>query len=180
MKNLLLICCVTFSCLISCGSSTDTGNPTNNNNPKDSSNTKPKDSLNTIDAKTQLLGTWEMDFTDLVQDGPYSLLVSGDTVYLNGMVTVSVFNGNKVKFTQGSLTDDVYSVFDITMTDKDNFNGTYTFSDSGIANQRSTTVKANRKSQTVSQSVQCSGTTKKGLRCKNMTLNANGRCYLHQ
>jgi len=31
-----------------------------------------------------------------------------------------------------------------------------------------------------STSVQCSGTTKKGLRCKKMTTNANGRCYLHQ
>ncbi len=163
MKNLLLVFSVALLALISCGSSTT---PTNN--------------TNTTDAKTELLGTWDMDFTDLVPDGPYSLLVSGDTVYLNGMMTVSVFNGNKVKFTQGSLADDVYAIFDLTMTDKDNFNGIYTFSDSGAAGQRSTTVKATRKSQTVSQSVQCSGTTKKGLRCKNMTLNANGRCYLHQ
>jgi len=28
-------------------------------------------------------------------------------------------------------------------------------------------------------SVQCSGTTQKGLRCKNKTTNCNGRCYLH-
>ncbi len=28
-------------------------------------------------------------------------------------------------------------------------------------------------------SVQCSGTTKKGARCKNKTTNSNGRCYLH-
>ncbi len=28
-------------------------------------------------------------------------------------------------------------------------------------------------------SVQCSGTTKKGPRCKNKTTNSNGRCYLH-
>ncbi len=26
---------------------------------------------------------------------------------------------------------------------------------------------------------QCSGTTKKGLRCKNRTTNSNGRCHLH-
>lgn len=26
---------------------------------------------------------------------------------------------------------------------------------------------------------QCTGTTKKGTRCRNMTTNANGRCYLH-
>jgi hypothetical protein len=28
-------------------------------------------------------------------------------------------------------------------------------------------------------SVQCSGTTQSGSRCKNMTLSSNGRCYLH-
>ncbi len=28
-------------------------------------------------------------------------------------------------------------------------------------------------------SQQCSGITKKGLRCKNRTTNANGRCHLH-
>jgi hypothetical protein len=28
-------------------------------------------------------------------------------------------------------------------------------------------------------SVQCSGTTQAGSRCKNMTLSSNGRCYLH-
>lgn len=28
-------------------------------------------------------------------------------------------------------------------------------------------------------STQCTGTTKKGARCKKMTTNANGRCYLH-
>lgn len=26
---------------------------------------------------------------------------------------------------------------------------------------------------------QCSGTTKKGARCKNTTTNCSGRCYLH-
>jgi hypothetical protein len=26
---------------------------------------------------------------------------------------------------------------------------------------------------------QCTGTTKKGARCRNMTTNSNGRCYLH-
>lgn len=30
-----------------------------------------------------------------------------------------------------------------------------------------------------STTTQCSGTTKKGSRCKNMTTNSNGRCYLH-
>jgi len=28
-------------------------------------------------------------------------------------------------------------------------------------------------------SVQCSGTTQSGSRCKNMTTSSNGRCYLH-
>ena len=28
-------------------------------------------------------------------------------------------------------------------------------------------------------SVQCGGTTQSGVRCKNNTLSANGRCYLH-
>lgn len=28
--------------------------------------------------------------------------------------------------------------------------------------------------------VQCKGTTKKGLRCKNRTTNASGYCYLHE
>lgn len=29
-------------------------------------------------------------------------------------------------------------------------------------------------------STQCGGTTKKGARCKNMTNNASGYCYLHE
>jgi len=29
------------------------------------------------------------------------------------------------------------------------------------------------------KSVQCSGTTQKGKRCENLTLNCSGRCYLH-
>ena len=31
-----------------------------------------------------------------------------------------------------------------------------------------------------SDAIQCSGTTKKGLRCKNRTKNSSGRCYLHE
>ena len=30
-----------------------------------------------------------------------------------------------------------------------------------------------------STSTQCTGTTKKGARCRNMTTNSDGRCYLH-
>lgn len=37
---------------------------------------------------------------------------------------------------------------------------------------------SNKKPSAVAQ--QCRGTTQKGLRCKNKTRNANGRCYLHQ
>lgn len=38
-------------------------------------------------------------------------------------------------------------------------------------------VSSTRKSSTTSR--QCIGTTKKGARCRNMTSNSNGRCYLH-
>jgi hypothetical protein len=37
----------------------------------------------------------------------------------------------------------------------------------------------NRSVTTSYQSRQCSGTTLKGLQCKNRTLSPNGRCYLH-
>ena len=36
----------------------------------------------------------------------------------------------------------------------------------------------NPKSSTLSP-IQCSGITKKGARCKNMTTNSSGRCHLH-
>jgi hypothetical protein len=41
-----------------------------------------------------------------------------------------------------------------------------------------TTVSTTKNSSTTSK--QCTGTTKKGARCKNKTTNSNGRCYLHQ
>jgi hypothetical protein len=34
-------------------------------------------------------------------------------------------------------------------------------------------------SESKSESVQCSGTTKKGARCKRMVTSSNGRCYQH-
>ncbi len=34
-------------------------------------------------------------------------------------------------------------------------------------------------SQSSTSSSQCTGTTKKGTRCKNKTTNSNGRCHLH-
>jgi ribosomal protein L15E len=39
------------------------------------------------------------------------------------------------------------------------------------------TVKVNSVKKTAS--VQCTGTTQAGNRCKNMTLSSNSRCYLH-
>ena len=41
---------------------------------------------------------------------------------------------------------------------------------------KSTTTKP---STTSCSSRQCSGTTKKNVRCKNTTTNCSGRCYLH-
>lgn len=38
-------------------------------------------------------------------------------------------------------------------------------------------LSTTKKTSTTSR--QCTGTTKKGARCKNMTTNSNGRCYLH-
>jgi hypothetical protein len=37
----------------------------------------------------------------------------------------------------------------------------------------------NTTKSTTTTSKQCSGTTKKGERCKNRTTNSNGRCHLH-
>jgi hypothetical protein len=36
------------------------------------------------------------------------------------------------------------------------------------------------KSEKSTTTIQCSGITQKGLRCKNKTRNKNGRCHLHQ
>lgn len=48
-----------------------------------------------------------------------------------------------------------------------------------------TTVTKSTKSRhsaisTTNMATMCTGTTKKGKRCRKMTTNANGRCYLHQ
>jgi len=42
----------------------------------------------------------------------------------------------------------------------------------------SNTIKSSSGSQS-STTQQCTGTTKKGARCRNRTTNSNGRCYLH-
>ena len=41
-------------------------------------------------------------------------------------------------------------------------------------------AKKSSNSRGNSDASQCSGTTKKGLRCKNRTKNSSGRCYLHE
>lgn len=46
--------------------------------------------------------------------------------------------------------------------------------------QKTTNVNtSNSSSENKSESVQCSGTTKKGTQCKRMVKSANGRCYQH-
>jgi hypothetical protein len=39
--------------------------------------------------------------------------------------------------------------------------------------------EVNQTNKSSSASTQCTGTTKKGIRCKNKTTNSNGRCHLH-
>lgn len=50
-----------------------------------------------------------------------------------------------------------------------------------ISSKQNTTnvTSSNPSSERKSESVQCSGTTKKGTRCKRMVTSANGRCYQH-
>lgn len=48
----------------------------------------------------------------------------------------------------------------------------------GKTTKTKSSSSTSKKSSTTSS--QCTGTTKKGARCKNKTTNANGRCYLHQ
>tara|TARA_Y100000815_G_scaffold167337_1_gene151912 strand:+ start:1779 stop:2156 length:378 start_codon:yes stop_codon:yes gene_type:complete len=52
-------------------------------------------------------------------------------------------------------------------------------SNSNIESSRSLISTQASKEPSKSQSVQCSGKTKKGLRCKRITTNSNGRCYQH-
>jgi hypothetical protein len=50
-----------------------------------------------------------------------------------------------------------------------------------ISSKQNTTniTSSNSSSESKSERVQCSGTTKKGARCKRMVTSANGRCYQH-
>jgi hypothetical protein len=48
----------------------------------------------------------------------------------------------------------------------------------GVYNKPATTPKPAYKA-TKTYSTQCTAYTQKGTRCKNMTKNASGRCYLH-
>jgi len=50
----------------------------------------------------------------------------------------------------------------------------------GATKKTRTTPRSGASSRTKSvEAQQCSGTTKKGNRCKNRTTNSNGRCHLH-
>jgi hypothetical protein len=43
---------------------------------------------------------------------------------------------------------------------------------------KSNTIRSSSGSR-ISTTQQCTGTTKKGARCRNRTTNSSGRCYLH-
>lgn len=59
--------------------------------------------------------------------------------------------------------------------------GTYKVisSKQNTTNVTSSNLSSERKSESKPESVQCSGTTKKGAQCKRMVKSANGRCYQH-
>lgn len=51
---------------------------------------------------------------------------------------------------------------------------------SSTSTNKSTVKKSVQSEERLKVSVQCKGTTKAGNRCKNKTLNASGKCYLHE
>jgi len=57
----------------------------------------------------------------------------------------------------------------------------YQYEDKPKSNYSSPSYKSNKSkpSRTNSTSVQCSGTTQKGARCRNRTKSSSGRCHLH-
>jgi hypothetical protein len=57
--------------------------------------------------------------------------------------------------------------------------GTYKVISEGSSQIKINTEVDNASKSNQSVFVQCSGTTKKGLRCKRMVRSANGRCYQH-
>jgi hypothetical protein len=57
--------------------------------------------------------------------------------------------------------------------------GTFKVISEGASQSKSNKESYNSSNSNQSVSVQCSGTTKKGLRCKRMVRSANGRCYQH-
>ena len=59
--------------------------------------------------------------------------------------------------------------------------GTYKVisSKQNTTNVTSSNPSPERKSESKSESVQCSGTTKKGTQCKRMVTSKSGRCYQH-
>ena len=50
---------------------------------------------------------------------------------------------------------------------------------SNCCDGKSTQVRSSTSGARTSTASQCTGTTKKGARCRNRTTNSNGRCYLH-
>jgi hypothetical protein len=48
-----------------------------------------------------------------------------------------------------------------------------------VSNTTTTRSTSNVSTSTRTSSRQCTGYTQKGARCRNMTTNSNGRCYLH-
>lgn len=57
--------------------------------------------------------------------------------------------------------------------------GTYKVITEGSTQSKIKKESDNTNNSNQSVSVQCSGTTKKGARCKRMVKSANGRCYQH-
>lgn len=57
--------------------------------------------------------------------------------------------------------------------------GTFKVISEGTSQSKLNKESDNSSNLNQSASVQCSGTTKKGARCKRMVKSANGRCYQH-
>ncbi len=49
-----------------------------------------------------------------------------------------------------------------------------------VAKRHNATTTSHSTAEKTTQSVQCSGKTQSGARCKRLTKNSNGKCYQHQ
>lgn len=125
MKTLVLVFCVTVLALtlVSCSSSTDTQNPP--------------------DARTTLPGLWDVNFsTEIIPNGTYTMIVSGDSVIMGTDVYTGTFNGSNVKY---SRTKNSYSTsFDISVSDANNFSGNFAYNGTGVPEVKGT-IKGVRK-----------------------------------